>query len=143
MKIKLFMMLTIISILICLPACSSATPLEVDCDTFRENNHLTNRVEVSNGETFTVTLCSNPTTGFKWQETAEIADQSVLQQTGHEFIAPGSSDGKRPMPGSAGVEVWTFKALKTGNTTVYMEYGRPWEGGEKAVWTYKLTVVVK
>jgi len=24
-----------------------------------------------------------------------------------------------------------------------MEYGRPWEGGEKGVWTFNLTVTVK
>lgn len=143
MKLKLLPIFTIVLILLCLPACSSATPVEVNCDKFREQKHLTNKLEVSTGESFTVTLCSNPTTGFKWQETAQISDQTVLQQTGHKFVAPEAEGSKPPAPGSSGVEIWTFKALKKGNTTVYMEYGRPWEGGEKGVWTYKLTVVVK
>ncbi len=145
MKFKLLMMLTVVSILLlCLPACSSSsTSLEVDCDTFGANNHITNKIDVSAGETFTVTLCSNPTTGFKWQDNAEIGDQTVLQQTNHIYIAPNERGDKQPVVGAAGAEQWTFKALKKGETTMYVEYGRPWEGGEKGTWTYKLTVVVK
>ena len=140
MKLKLLMILTVISILICLPACSAAPSLEVSCDEFGKNNHIKSSIEVGTGETFTVTLCSNPTTGFQWQETAEISDQSILQQTNHEYIAP---QGSNPAPGSSGVEKWTFKALKSGATSVSMEYSRPWEGGEKGVWKFNLSVTVK
>ena len=140
MKLKLLMILTVMSVLICLSACSAGPSLEVSCDEFGKNNHIKSNIEVSTGETFTVTLCSNPTTGFQWQETAEIGDQSILQQTNHEYIAP---QGNTPAVGASGVEKWTFKALKNGNTTVSMEYGRPWEGGEKGEWTYELTVDVK
>jgi inhibitor of cysteine peptidase len=47
-----------------------------------------------------------------------------------------------PPPGTAGQEVWTFKAFKTGKSTISIEYSRPWEGGEKAAWTFVLTVLV-
>jgi len=47
------------------------------------------------------------------------------------------------LPGTPGEEVCTFKALKKGETTISMEYSRPWEGSEKTTWTFVLTVVVK
>ena len=93
------------------------------------------------GDSFTVTLCSNPTTGFMWSESAQISDQTVLQQTDHQLVMPESEPP--PPPGTPGQEVWTFQALNKGETTVSMEYSRPWEGGEKGNWTFALTVVVK
>lgn len=85
-----------------------------------------------------MTLCSNPTTGFQWSESAKISDQTMLRQAAHKFVPPEGD-----VPGAAGQEVWTFKAPKKGTATLSMEYSRLWEGGEKGEWTFKLTVVVK
>ena len=126
-------------------ACSTPAPtkvqVEVPIDNFMQDKHLTGQVEVTAGESFTVTLGSNPTTGFQWSEKAQISDATVLKQVGHEFISPESEPP--PPPGTPGQEVWTFKALKTGTSTVSMEYSRPWEGGEKGEWTFNLAVAVK
>ena len=122
----------------CAPAARQAS-VEVSCDDFSQQNHITKQVEVGAGGTLTVTLCSNQTTGFMWSETAQISDQSVLQQTDHKFEPP---EGEGLM-GAAGQEVWTFTALKKGTSTVSVEYSRPWEGGEKGEWTFNLTVTVK
>jgi inhibitor of cysteine peptidase len=122
----------------CAPAARQAS-VEVSCDDFSQQNHITKQVEVGAGGTLTVTLCSNQTTGFMWSETAQISDQSVLQQTDHTFVPP-EAEG---VVGAAGKEVWTFNALKKGTSTVSVEYSRPWEGGEKGVWTFNLTVTVK
>jgi hypothetical protein len=46
------------------------------------------REEIAANGTITVILCSNASTGFSWQETAQIADKSILQQTEHKVIAP-------------------------------------------------------
>jgi len=96
-------------------------------------------VAAAAGDSFTVTLCSNATTGFKWSESAKISDPAVVQQIGHEFVSPKA----KGVVGAAGKEVWTFKALKKGTSTISLEYSRPWEGGEKGEWTFNLTVVVK
>jgi len=122
----------------CAPAARQAS-VEVSCDDFSQQNYITRQVEVGAGGTLTVTLCSNQTTGFAWSETAQISDQSVLQQTDHRFVSP-EAEG---VVGAAGKEVWTFNALKKGTSTVSVEYSRPWEGGEKGVWTFNLTVTVK
>jgi len=115
--------------------------LEVPCDEFGSENHTSREAEMPVGSLLAVTLCSNPTTGFQWSETAEISDPSVLEQVSHKYIPP--EGGQSPQVGTAGQEVWVFKALETGTSTVYMEYSRPWQGGEKAVWTFELAVTVE
>ena len=140
MKAMLILTCAIVALSLPLFACSPATEasVEVSCDDFMNQHHITKQVEVAVDGTLTVTLCSNRTTGFQWSELAQIGDQTIIKQTEHEFEA-----AKTDVPGAAGKEIWTFKALKKGTTEVSMEYSRPWEGGEKGEWTFKLTVVVK
>jgi len=102
-------------------------------------NHISQEAKIAVGGSLTVTLCSNQTTGFAWVESAEISDQTVLQQTDHRLVSP-EAEG---VVGAAGTQVWTFQALKKGTSTISMEYSRPWEGGEKGEWTFNLTVTVK
>jgi inhibitor of cysteine peptidase len=85
----------------------------------------------------------NPSTGLVWPESFKISDQTIVQHTDHKYVAPEAEAGTIPVVGAPGTEVWTFKASKKGTSTIYMEYGRPWEGGEKGEWTFRLTVVVK
>ena len=91
------------------------------------------------GDTIVVTLGSNPTTGFKWSDTAEIQDQAILRQMDHKYIDPGQTN----VVGATGREVWTFKALKKGTTTFSMEYRRPWENNEEPEWTYAATITIE
>jgi inhibitor of cysteine peptidase len=141
MKSKLTLVLIIAAMAALLFACapSKQVSVEVSCDEFMAQQHISQQVEVAVGDSFTVNLCSNRTTGFQWSETAQISDQTVLQQTNHEYLAPEETGAV----GAAGQEVWTFKALKKGTSNVSLEYSRPWEGGEKGEWTFNLTVVVK
>ena len=144
MKTKLILTCAMVAISLCLLACAPApkqAPVEVSCDDFYKQPAISKEVNVAAGDSFTVTLCSNPTTGFQWSESAQISDQTVLQQTDHKFVSPQSEPP--PPPGTPGQEIWTFKALKKGESTIYLEYSRPWEGGEKGEWTFVLTVVVK
>ena len=136
MKSKLLIVGIMAVISLGLFACSPS--VDVSCDDFMKDQHISKEVEIAVDGSLTVTLCSNPTTGFQWSESAQISDQTILQQTYHEFVPP-----KGDVPGAAGKEIWTFKALKKGTSTVSMEYSRPWEGGEKGEWTFALTVVVE
>jgi inhibitor of cysteine peptidase len=119
----------------------SGVSIGISCDDFIKQHHIVKEVEVLAGGLLTVTLCSNPTTGFKWSETAQISDQIVLEQVDHKFVL--SQSEPPPPPGTPGQEIWTFQALKKGTSTVSTEYSRPWEGGEKGEWTFVMTVVVK
>jgi len=141
LKLKLILTCAVVAASLSLFACApKQVSVEVSCDEFYEQNHISQEVDVAVGDSFTVTLCSNPSTGFEW-ESAQISDQTVLQQTDHQFVGPESEPP--PPPGTPGEEIWTFQVLKKGETTVSMEYSRPWEGGEKGEWTFNLTVVVK
>jgi len=144
MKIKPILMLTAILVSMLLVACASPDQkawVEVSIEEFNNNQHISQMLDVQAGETFEVKLGSNPTTGFQWSEEAQISDTAITIQEGHEFIGPESEPP--PPPGTPGQEVWTFKALKKGSSTIYLEYGRPWEGGEKGEWTCTVNVIVK
>jgi inhibitor of cysteine peptidase len=142
MKIKIMTVLAAVAIALALVNCAPTSTLKstkVSCDTFSSQENVTKEADVAVGDTFTVTLCSNPSTGFSWSEAAKIDDPAVVQQVEHKVIPPGQTG----VVGAPGQEMWTFKALKAGTATLSMEYGRPWEGGEKGEWTFALTVTVK
>lgn len=144
MKSRLILMCVLAIISLLLLACSpppKQASVEVSCDDFMKNQHIIQEVEVPVDGSLTVTLCSNPSTGFRWSEKAQISDQTVLEQVDHKFVSPESEPP--PPPGTPGQEIWTFKALKKGTSTTSLEYSRPWEGGEKGEWTFVLTVIVK
>jgi inhibitor of cysteine peptidase len=136
MKAKIVLASILGIVILALSACSAATaqPLNVD------DSYNGKEIEMHTGDTFTVTLDSNPSTGFKWL--TQIGDPSVVGTVDNKFVA-STPAGQAPLPGTGGYEVWTFKALKAGKTTISMEYSRPWAGGEKAVQTFTLTANVK
>ena len=144
MKSKLVLMCVMVGVSLLLFACSSApkqVSLELSCDDFTKTHNITKEVQVNAGDSVNVTLCSNPSsTGFSWSESAKISDQTVLQQTDHKFTPP---EANPPLVGAPGKETWTFKTLKPGKSIISIEYSQPWQGGQKAAWTFVLTVVVK
>ena len=144
MKSKLIIAGLVIVLALSLLACSASSGevlTGISCDDFMNRKHISEQVDIASGEFFTVTLCSNPTTGFQWWEEAQISDTNVLKQLQHEFRSPGTEPP--PPPGTPGQQVWVFRAQKKGTSTIYLEYSRPWEGGEKGEWTYTVTVNVK
>ncbi|MCW5213080.1 protease inhibitor I42 family protein [Desulfobulbus sp. TB] len=80
-----------------------------------------------------MSLCSNATTGYRWSEQENISDIEAIKQVDHNYIAPPCDGGRRKRGR-------TFKAMKKGQNSVYLEYGQPWEGGEKAERKFILTV---
>ncbi|MGE5397754.1 MAG: protease inhibitor I42 family protein [Chitinophagales bacterium] len=79
------------------------------------------KVTVLEGDTFTLQLPSNPSTGYSWGPVE--FDQKVLKQESQEQIP-----SKTGAIGSAGSEQWVFKANKAGSTQIKVSYSRPWEG---------------
>jgi inhibitor of cysteine peptidase len=140
MKLRTIPIFAMLILSLWLTACAPApgTSVKVSCDDFSNQPNIIKQLSVAAGSTFTVTLCSNATTGYKWSEAAQISDPTVVQQTGHEFVSPENTG----IVGAPGNEVWTFKALKKGSSTITMDYSRPWAGGEKGTWTFNLAVMV-
>ena len=75
-------------------------------------------------QTVTLTLDSNPTTGFSWQ-----VEQSEELFRVESIYTEDRTD--EPITGSGGTETITLTPLKAGKTEVTLTYARPWEGGEK------------
>jgi predicted secreted protein len=123
----------------CAPAAKTDVPVTVTCDQFSKQANIVQDISVKMGSRVTLSLCSNPTTGFQWSEKAQIGNPQVLEQKSYKFEAPAST-GMVGVPGNA---VWTFEAMGLGTSTVYLEYSRNWQGGEKAVQTFKLNVTVQ
>lgn len=96
-------------------------------------------VGIDIGKLLVITLESNPTTGFRW-ELAEPIDESLLVLIESRYV-PGA-DAKAGLVGAGGTEAWIFETLAVGETTITMEYSRPWDGGEKAVETFEVTVTI-
>ena len=127
-----------------LPAGCTATPehasIEVSCDDFYTNPHITAEVHIPVDGTVTLIVCSNPTTGFEWEQKVFCPLLgSILTKVDHSFIGPEET-GEVGVPGQ---EVWTFKGVGRGTSTISLDYSQPWEGGEKGLWTYTLTIVVE
>jgi len=138
MKLRIIHIFAMLAVLLLLSSCVTSRDIHVDisCDQFTQNNHAMNEFQVEIGDKITVKLCSNPTTGFQWEY--EISEENVLKEEDHDFEEP-EGDGV----GAPGIEVWTFEAVAKGTTEVHLAYSQPWEGGEKEVWTYTITVTVE
>jgi len=131
-------MIIISATLLTLLACgSSSTPKQVSVD----SSYSGKEVEIAADGSLTVTLESNRTTGFQWELTS-ISDQAVLEKVDQKYVAPEATQNGAPLVGAPGEEVWTFKALQKGESTISMGYSRPWES-VPPVKTFTLTVTVK
>jgi len=115
--------------------------VSIPIEEFPNHPHIDVVMHAVVGEELTVTLGSNPTTGFRWSEFAEISDETIVQQTRHKYV--GKEYEVPPPPGTSGEEVWTFKALKRGTTTISMEYSRPWIEEDIGHWTVTITANIK
>ena len=69
---------------------------------------------------FRIALSSNPTTGYLWMTKF---DPNYLQLVNSTYIAYPTRPG---IVGSGGIQIFTFKAIKPGNTEITMQYQRPW-----------------
>ncbi len=97
------------------------------------------RVTVVLGQVFTVTLESNPSTGYRW-EWVDHQD-SIVEQMGEAQFKPRET-GDPPLVGAGGWESFDFKAVHPGQMTLKLVYRRPWEEGVEPLKTFSLQVTV-
>ena len=112
--------------------------ISIPIEEFPNHPHIDVVMHAVVGEELTVTLGSNPTTGFQWSEDAEISDESVIKQVSHKFVGPETD-----VPGTPGEEVLTFEALKKGIVTTFLKYSRPWIEEDVSHWTVTITTTIK
>ena len=69
-------------------------------------------VRAQAGEDFQIIINSNPTTGYHWEIVGEL-DAKLVEFTSRDYNNVGPI-----MPGSGGVDIWTFKAVSDGETQI-------------------------
>jgi inhibitor of cysteine peptidase len=77
-------------------------------------------IEIGVNQQFVLALGSNPTTGYSWQESHDMAMVELVEKIYKE-------QAKQGVVGAGGVEYFRFKALKIGTTEITLVYKRPWE----------------
>ncbi len=83
------------------------------------------------GESITLRLPSNPSTGFGWQAIFDPATVALDSQT---------FDRGAPNIGSGGEEVLTFRAIASGRAAITLELRRPWDKGARESRRYDVTI---
>ena len=87
--------------------------------TLPEPTDHTQLITMKAGETFELVVPSNPSTGYHWDILPEL-DVNVVEFVGQDYIP------EQPIkPGSGGVDVWTFRAVNAGDTTIALGYYPP------------------
>ena len=81
-----------------------------------------NTISVKKGETFTVELDSNPSTGYGWDLQLTAGKASLVKQDFRSSTPPGSM-----ICGAGGTEIYTYKAEEMGTIELNADYKRSWE----------------
>lgn len=115
-----------------------ANQLAIGCDEFQATPDMTTSVDLAAGSSLVLSLCSNPSTGFRWSDAAS-SDPAVASVSAWAYQELPSESG---MTGVAGAEHLTVDAHATGAAVITASYDQPWEGGEKGAWSLELTVNV-
>ena len=99
-------------------------PLMYPVDNYRipeEKEIETELIRARVGEPFTISLPSNPTTGYAWT----MDYDNVLLSVEEAEFQPSASNSIRL--GAGGTSVFVFTPLHMGKTTIRFVYKRPWE----------------
>lgn len=92
-------------------------------------------IEVQAGETFHIVVDSNPSTGYSWDIVGEL--------NGVEFVSTEYTADEPVMPGSGGVDVWTFKTTSAGQTQITLGSYPPDPNATEPAQSVTFNIVVK
>lgn len=95
-------------------------------------------IEVSAEQEFNIVLEANPTTGYHWAIVGEL-DQNMVQFVKTEYTSTSDPN----LVGGGGLDVWTFKSVKTGETQITLGYYPPSNDPVDPQQTTTFTVVIK
>lgn len=91
-------------------------------------------VQAHVGDTITLALPENPTTGYQWS--VQQNNTTVLAVTNDEY----ASESQRP--GSGGTHTFVFEAIASGASTLDLVNARSWEPASAANQRYSVTIQV-
>jgi predicted secreted protein len=99
------------------------------------NSNISNvdqNISIREGQEFGLNFKSNPTTGFEW---IPVFDKNIINQTSHTFRRTST------LIGAGGTDIFTFKGISPGTTTLKLQYKRSWDKdfAEERVFLVKVT----
>jgi inhibitor of cysteine peptidase len=94
------------------------------------------------GDTMTVTLAGNPTTGYEW--TADLTDEAAALLVAAEDDPAYLADTVDPnVVGSGGMYTFTFTAAAAGQVELKLKYWRSFEPDTAPVQTFTATITIQ
>ncbi|MDF9409972.1 MAG: hypothetical protein A4E52_00002 [Pelotomaculum sp. PtaB.Bin013] len=114
--------LLLLFLLLCLMNPVNATAGQI----YLNENNNGEVLYIQEEQTVDLILDSNPSTGYSWNYSTK-PDSYIMEETGHEFRNTQALAEKPPIIGAEEKECWSYKASKTGKTTICLWYIRPWE----------------
>ncbi len=78
-------------------------------------------INANAGDTFTIELAANLTTGYDWA--VRIINDDIVSLVSKEYLPAVDTS----IVGSGGVDVFTFKAVRTGFAIINLDYARSFE----------------
>ena len=97
------------------------------------------QIELINGQTFNVTLETNPSTGYSW-EVIEL-NNNILHQIGEAETEPNITE--KNMVGVPVMHTFQFEVINTGQTTLKIVYHRIWEKDIAPMNTFSVELFVR
>ncbi len=92
-----------------------------------DENYNDKELKLQAGQSFTLSLPSNPTTGYSWS-LSDNWDKKLLSAAGENYV----SESQTPRMGQGGQQIFKFQALQAGQTELNLVYTRPWESVQPA-----------
>lgn len=94
-------------------------------------------LQLNGGQSLTLSLPSNPSTGYRWQLLDSAAP--TLQSLGPEVYSAEETG----LVGSGGRSTWRFQAAREGEARLRLHYLRPWETGVAPAESFECLIRVK
>ncbi|AZL67265.1 protease inhibitor I42 family protein [Pseudomonas oryziphila] len=116
-----------------LTACAQQPQRNVELDAESE---CPTRLQV--GQTMTLTLPSNPSTGYRWL--LQNPAPEILRVLGPEVYSTPEEAG---IVGSGGTSTWRFQAKAAGEGHLILVYQQPWAPEVRPVQTFDCAIRVK
>ncbi|TBV08156.1 protease inhibitor I42 family protein [Stutzerimonas kirkiae] len=82
-------------------------------------------LKLQSGQTLTLDLVSNPSTGYRWK--IEETSGDILKSLGPEVFHSSRKD----VVGADGTSTWRFQAIQPGTGRLILSYQRPWENNSE------------
>lgn len=135
---RTFMLVLALLVVLCISACAGdRRTAGVLPEKTREFTDPLRTIQAAVGDTFSIVLDSNPTTGYSWRRQDRTGD-GVVAFTGSRFV-PARTD----LAGAGGREHMTFTATAPGTEKLTFHYLRPWEKNTEPAKTVVFTVTVR